>query len=195
MMLNDEFWSERYRTDTTGWDLGDVSRPLKEYVDQVRNRDIQVLIPGCGNSYEAAYLLQQGFAKVTLADISEVLTSRLKNTFAKEIATGRCEVIHTDFFELKGSFDLVLEQTFFCAIDPSLRAAYAGKMSELLVKGGTLAGLLFSEKMPGGPPFGGTPEEYRGYFEPYFDFKVFEDCYNSVKPREGRELFMILKKK
>ena len=193
--LDDNFWSERYLKQTTGWDVGEISSPLKAYIDQLQNKELHILIPGCGNAHEAAYLLAQGFKKVTLVDISEVLTERLKERFAEEIATGQCEIIHADFFELKGQFDLILEQTFFCAIDPAFREKYAETMAGLLKPGGKLAGVLFNVEMPEGPPFGGSTEEYERYFSPYFDFKTFETCYNSITPRAGRELFCILEKK
>ena len=45
------------------------------------------------------------------------------------------------------------------------------------------------------PPFGGSKEEYRRYFEPYFEFRHFETATNSLRPRQGRELFICLKKK
>jgi thiopurine S-methyltransferase len=54
---------------------------------------------------------------------------------------------------------------------------------------------LFDRDFENSPPFGGNAEEYRNYFEPYFTFKVFEPCRNSIAPRAGSELFMILQKK
>ena len=87
-----------------------------------------------------------------------------------------------------------VEQTFFCALNPAERPAYAKKMSELLVPGGKVAGVLFDAEFEGGPPFGGNREEYSRYFVPFFKIKTLERCYNSIKPRAGRELFMILEK-
>ena len=69
-------------------------------------------------------------------------------------------------------------------------------MPELLNAGGKLVGLLFNTSFDKeGPPFGGNKEEYLGYFEEIFFIKKMEDCYNSIAPRAGRELFMILIKK
>jgi thiopurine S-methyltransferase len=68
-------------------------------------------------------------------------------------------------------------------------------MNELLNPGGKLVGLLFNDKLnTDKPPFGGTEEEYLNYFEKYFKIKTFEPCYNSIKPRAGRELFINLEK-
>ncbi|MDO8993629.1 MAG: SAM-dependent methyltransferase, partial [Daejeonella sp.] len=49
--LNESFWNERYRLNDTGWDLGHVSPPLKTYIDQLTDKNLRILIPGCGNSY------------------------------------------------------------------------------------------------------------------------------------------------
>lgn len=80
-----------------------------------------------------------------------------------------------------------------CALDPSLRQAYTQKMHSLLDDNGKIAGLLFGiEFEKAGPPFGGSAEAYRQLFAPYFNIKTMEKAYNSVKPREGNELFIIL---
>lgn len=193
MPLDEQYWSNRYAQHNTGWDTGAVTTPLKEYIDQLPDKNIAILIPGCGNSYEAAYLLQQGFTQITLVDISSVLCAALEQQFRQ--AAGSLRIICTDFFEHRGSYDLILEQTFFCALDPSLRKNYVQKMNELLKPGGRLVGLLFNRSFDGGPPFGGSETEYRELFEPYFDIAVMSPCYNSIPPRSGAELFVILVKK
>ena len=76
-----------------------------------------------------------------------------------------------------------------------MRKQYAEKMQQLLNPNGRLVGLLFNTDFEDGPPFGGDKDEYKKYFSPYFFFKYFENCYNSIKPRAGTELFMVLKRK
>lgn len=68
-------------------------------------------------------------------------------------------------------------------------------MQQLLNDSGRLVGVLFNTDFVGGPPFGGSKEEYKKHFSPYFLFKYFENCYNSIKPRAGTELFILLKRK
>ena len=58
--LSEEFWSQRYQEGKTGWDLGAASPPLVEYFDQLENKDLSILIPGCGNAHEAEYLHKNG---------------------------------------------------------------------------------------------------------------------------------------
>jgi methyl halide transferase len=187
------YWDNRYLAGETGWDMGVVSPPLKAYIDQLTDRQTRILIPGCGNSYEAAYLFQQGFEHITLIDISPVLAGQLQ----KQFQGNKCiTVLCGDFFEHTGQYDLILEQTFFCALQPVLRADYAVKMAELISPGGKLAGLLFNKEFDTeGPPFGGLQTEYEALFSPYFNMVVFEECYNSHPKRAGNELFMILTQK
>jgi thiopurine S-methyltransferase len=68
-------------------------------------------------------------------------------------------------------------------------------MADLLKENGKLVGVLFNRNFEAGPPFGGSKEEYISLFRQKFNVKVMEDCYNSIVPRAGRELFMILEKK
>lgn len=187
--LDQQYWNNRYQQKETGWDIGYPSTPLKEYIDQLDNKDIAILIPGCGNSYEAEYLLEKGFSNITLIDIAPSLTKKLEEKFAKELDK-RIRIITGDFFEQQQQYDLILEQTFFCALDPSMREQYVQKMYELLKTGGKLVGVLFGRSFEGGPPFGGSREEYERLFSKKFRIEILEACYNSIKPREGTELFV-----
>ena len=193
-ILDAQYWDNRYQQEQTQWDIGSVSNPLKAYIDQLTNKDQSILIPGCGNSYEAAYLLDNGFTNITLIDLSPSLTDKLRTRFANELDQ-KIKIITGDFFELEGNWDLILEQTFFCALDPSMRTSYVQKMHSILNKGGKIAGVLFNRAFEGGPPFGGSKEEYEHLFTPSFEIKTMEPCYNSIKPREGAELFVIAVKK
>jgi len=194
-LLNDDYWSQRYETKEMGWDIGYVSTPLKEYFDQLTDKSVSILIPGCGNSYEAEYLLRHGFTNITLIDISAVLVERLQRNLQFYIENGSCQVIHQDFFFHQGQYDLIIEQTFLSAIDPALRSRYAGQMHDLLKPGGKLVGVIFDFPFEGGPPFGGSKEEYLAMFKPYFRPVIFERCTNSIPPRAGNELFIRLDSK
>lgn len=189
MKLDDQYWTNRYQQQETGWDIGYISTPLKAYIDQLNDKNISILIPGCGNSYEAAYLLQQGFNNISLIDISNLLCKQLEESFAAVLNKG-LQIICADFFDHAGQYDLIIEQTFFCALDPLLRKKYAAKMHELLKPGGKLVGVLFNKNFEGGPPFTGNENEYRQLFQQQFSIVKMEACYNSVAPRSGSELFI-----
>lgn len=187
------FWNNKYSAGETGWDIGSVSTPLKEYIDQITDTNLKILIPGGGNSYEAEYLFKKGFTSVFVVDISVIPLQNLMKrvpTFPKE------NLLHSDFFILDESFDLILEQTFFCALQPCLRKDYVSKMNQLLKPGGKLVGLLFNIPFINDtPPFGGNKEEYISLFEEYFKIEKMETAYNSIPERAGNELFFQLKRK
>lgn len=190
--LNANYWDERYKALATGWDIGTVSPPLKAYIDTLADKKISILIPGCGNTYEADYLLEKGFTNITVIDIAPSLVQKLKEKYKKN---SHIKIILGDFFDHVGHYDLILEQTFFCALDPALRIKYKDKMYSLLNPDGILAGLLFDKEFEeAGPPFGGSKAEYEKIFRDHFKFLHFERCYNSHPKRQDAELFMELKK-
>jgi hypothetical protein len=193
-LLNKDYWNNRYLQQQTGWDIGIVATPLKAYIDQLHNKNLSILIPGCGNAHEAEYLLQQGFSNITLVDIAPAATAAVKEKLEAYINKG-LEIITGDFFDLNTTYDLVLEQTFFCALDPQLRQAYAHQMLKLLSDKGKLVGLFFNRSFEGGPPFGGSLQEYQQLFEPQFSIHIMEPAYNSIAPRAGSELFVVMSKK
>ena len=193
MDLNKNFWDLRYQNNEIGWDIGYISTPLKKYIDQLTDKNIKILIPGGGNSYEAEYLHNLGFKNVFVVDISTTALTNLKNRvpdFPKN------HLINIDFFKLNNSFDLILEQTFFCALTPKLRDNYVLKMNQLLRPNGKLVGLLFNIPLnKDRPPFGGTKKEYLSYFKTYFKIEIMELSYNSISERTNNELFIKLIKK
>lgn len=187
MELDSSYWDTRYKEGNTGWDIGHISTPLKAYIDQLTRKNLRILVPGAGNAYEVIYLWENGFRNVHLLDFSETAT----NNFINFHPLFPVEHVHTeDFFNHKATYDVILEQTFFCAIDPNLRESYVDRSFELLKTGGRIVGLLWDDPMnQDRPPFGGSKEEYRQLFISKFKLEIIEDCYNSIKPRQGRELF------
>jgi len=184
------YWNDRYQNNHTGWDVGSVTLPLKQYLDQIRDRSIAILIPGAGNGYEAIYAYHNGFTNVHILDISPLPL----DNFIREYPYFPQDQIHQgDFFQHSKKYDLVIEQTFFCSLIPSQRKNYVKKMKEILVPEGKLIGVLFDTHFEReGPPFGGSREEYLSLFQVDFTIDIMEPCYNSIPPRLGKELFMKL---
>ncbi|SFT97601.1 Thiopurine S-methyltransferase (TPMT) [Algoriphagus locisalis] len=187
--LDKDYWTERYNSGKTGWDIGFASPPLVQYLDQIENKALQVLVPGAGSGYEVAYARQLGFNNFHILDFSKEALVQFRSIdpeFPKD------QIHYQDFFEHQGSYDLMLEQTFFCALEPSLRSDYAIKMRELLKPKGKLVGVWFDREFDfEGPPFGGKKEEYQLLFEGYFEVKTLAPCFNSIPERMGSEVFMI----
>jgi methyl halide transferase len=192
------YWSERYQVQSTGWDIGYPSMPLKTYIDQLGDKNLHILIPGAGNAYEAEYLFREGFKNVFVMDISALPLQNFKERLPD---FPQNQLIEGNFFEHNGQYDVILEQTFFCSFEPTPenRRIYGEKMAQLLKPKGKLVGLWFDIPLIEGNmekrPFGGTKTEYLTYLAPFFDVKTFETCHNSIKPRAGQELFGIFVKK
>ncbi|MAT90752.1 MAG: SAM-dependent methyltransferase [Flavobacteriaceae bacterium] len=193
MELSEAYWEGRYREGSTRWNIGSISTPLQAYFDQLDDRSLKILIPGAGYGHEAEYLHRNGFQHVTVVDLSETALQHFKKRvtdFPKQ------HILHADFFDLTASYDLIIEQTFFCALPPSMRGAYVEKVYELLVPKGILVGLLFNFPLTEeGPPFGGSISEYQNHFRPYFNLHTLTPAYNSIPQRQGNELFIRFSKK
>ncbi|MCE3295029.1 MAG: SAM-dependent methlyltransferase [Crocinitomicaceae bacterium] len=189
--MDREFWEQRYSDQQTGWDIGSVSTPVKAYTDQLMDKNLNILIPGCGYGHEAKYLHEQGFTNVYVLDFAEQALAAFR-----ELCPGfpADHILQEDFFTHSGSYDLIIEQTLFCAIDREMRDAYVEQVHRLLKPGGKLVGLLFDCEFNPGPPYGGTREEYEKRFSAQFEELKIENCYNSIPQREGRELFIRLQK-
>lgn len=192
-IIDKNYWDSRYKSNETGWDIGFVSTPIKEYLDQLEDQSTNILIPGCGSAWEAEYCFQNGFLNTHVIDISEQAVNKFQNRvpeFPKD------KIYNADFFTHDKQYDLIIEQTFFCALPPNMRKDYVKKMYDLLKPNGKLVGLLFNiELFKDHPPFGGNQKEYLELFSPYFHIKTMDVAHNSIPPRANNELFMILEKK
>lgn len=190
--LDENYWEERWINEKTSWDIGYSSPAIEEYILQYPNKEASILIPGCGNCYEVEFLWNRGFSNITVLDISTTPVQILRDKYqGKKGVTVICE----DFFNHHGKYDLVIEQTFFCALHPDLRPQYVNKMHGLLNKGGRIIGVLFNRVFEkDGPPFGGSVLEYQNLFNNDFEIQKMEECYNSIEARKGSEVFINLKK-
>lgn len=190
--MDAEYWNNRYAEKNTGWDLNGPSPALMNYFSK-QAKNIKILIPGCGNAHEAATLYNNGFNNVYICDWASIPLENFANKYPN---FPREQILNANFFELEQSgFDIVLEQTFFCALTPSLREEYVSKVHSLLRNKGKLVGLLFNKEFDKkGPPFGGTKEQYAKMFGNIFQSISLTICYNSIPPRAGNELFIIAQK-
>ena len=191
--MDKSFWESRWQDKNTGWDIGYANPAICNYMKQYGDKDAAILIAGCGNAYEAEFLLKNGFINITLIDIAETAVKNLQEKFEGEKSI---RILCEDYFDHDDTYNLLIEQTFFCAIYTSQRAEYAKKAHSLLKEDGILTGVLFNREFEkAGPPFGGSRKEYAEYFQPYFDLKIFETCTNSIPARQESELFIKLVKK
>lgn len=185
LSLNDKYWDQRYLNDDLPWDVGSVTPPMKAIIDSLESKSLDILVPGAGLGHEVAYLFEKGFKNVFVCEWAPAAAMKLQSGIP---SLPPSHLLVQDFFHLNGSFDLILEQTFFSAIPRNMRQSYVKKVSELLKPGGALRGVLFATEFPfEGPPFGGTLEEYKALFTGHFDILKLELCKNSIPARAGNE--------
>ncbi|HLK97937.1 MAG TPA: hypothetical protein VK364_09225, partial [Hymenobacter sp.] len=114
-VFDESYWQDRYATGRTGWDVGTITPPLRDYFQQLSSPDARrILIPGAGRAYEAEYLHELGFSQVYVADIAPEALKALQQRVPGFPAA---HLLLQDFFGLPTAppYDLVVEQTFFCA--------------------------------------------------------------------------------
>ena len=188
--LNKEYWNLRYLNQQTAWDIGFPSPPIVKWFDKQKNLDLKILVPGAGSGHEVIYAFNKGFKHIYYMDFAIDAVESFKKkcpNFPKN------QILTDDFFSLrvKNYFDIIIEQTFFCAQNPNKRKNYVIKTHELLKLNGRLIGLLFDfEFDKEGPPFGGRRKEYQRLFNK--KFKMLEMCTSnlSINPRKGVELWI-----
>ena len=188
-------WQAHYETGDLKWDLGEVSPPLKRLWEEGTLIPGRMLVPGCGQGHEVLFFARQGFS-VTGVDFAPGAVALLSRRLTGQGLAGR--VICADFFALdashNGAYDVILEQTFFCAIHPDDRERYVETVCRLLKTGGLLAGLFYETGEEGGPPFNTTEEDIRRHFSRNLVIERLEKCDHSVERREGKEWLAVMRK-
>ena len=191
-----QFWEDIYLADEAGWDLGGPTPIFKSMAGELNPGKLCIL--GCGKGYDAVQFSRNGF-DVTAVDFSRTAILSLEKLAGP--ANVHLNIIQDDIFSLsqkyKNTFDYVLEQTCFCAINPKRRNEYERLVYSLLKSQGRLIGLWFPlDKSPdkGGPPFGTTVSEVKHIFRGSWDVEIEEFPELSVDPRKGREKLIIFRK-
>jgi thiopurine S-methyltransferase len=185
MKLNASYWQERYNKADFPWDIGYANHVLTSYIEKNITKEARILVPGAGSAYEVEHLWLRGYKNIFALDYA----AEAKAKFTSRITDFPAEqYLVADFFEVNQTFDVILEQTFFCALDPLLRIDYVRHIHQLLSTSGVLFGLLFEMDKPDGPPFGGNTQEYLDLFSDNFEIKSMQKCTQSIAPRIGSEL-------
>lgn len=109
LLRDEDYWTSRYQQNQTGWDVGEATSPIKQYLDQISNKSVKILFPGVGNAYEAAYAYKKGFKNVHVLDIS----SSPLNRFGELHPQFPGKQLHRqDSFLHRGQYDLIIELFF-----------------------------------------------------------------------------------
>jgi hypothetical protein len=179
------FWDERFERGFTPWDQAGVPAAFRSFA--AAHTGMPVLIPGCGNAWEALALAGDGW-QIRAIDFS-----------AGAVAAARAQlgayadvVEQADFFTYAPPFTAawIYERAFLCALPTARRRDYAQRMAALLPAGGLLAGFFFLGATPKGPPFGIDRPELEALLSPDFELIEDEPVTDSIPVFAGRERWM-----
>jgi SAM-dependent methyltransferase len=186
-----EFWDERFERGFTPWDLNGVPAALRDFVDRTPGPRT-VLIPGCGNAYELACLLEAGW-DATAIDFAPAAVQRARDIAGRWAA----HVVEADFFAWQPPqpLDLIYERAFLCAVPRALRPKVAARWVELLPPGGLLAGFFFFGTSPKGPPFGIPPPDLDALLAPHFELVEEGPVTDSLPVFVGQERWMVWRRR
>ncbi len=192
-------WDAIYARGEDRWDIGGPSPPLVAVLGRGEVAPPgRALVPGCGHGHDARLLAARGFEAVGVDFAPRAVREARRGAAAAAVRGVRFERL--DLFRLPASyesaFDLVFEQTCFCAVHPGRRDAYARAVHRALRPGGLLLGLFYCIPPGEGPPFGTTPAEVRHRFvgSGLFSLEKARVPAESVPPRQGMEWLAFLRK-
>jgi SAM-dependent methyltransferase len=191
-----DFWSELYTRGGDGWELGQPAPPLVEAIESTQLPPGRVAVPGCGRGHDVRYLAQHGYGAIGFDFAPAAIAAARAGANANHVAA---EFEQRDIFTLgrdyANAFDGVWEYTCFCAIDPARRAEYVRTMATILRAGGWLLACFFPlRRRGGGPPFPVARSEVRRLFAGPFRTERAWVPRSSVRPRQGQEWMVLLRK-
>ncbi|MBK8337599.1 MAG: methyltransferase domain-containing protein [Sterolibacteriaceae bacterium] len=186
-----DFWEQRYRDGVTPWDAGGVPRALQDFVAEwcaTRSDAARVLLPGCGNAWEARHLCEMGWQVLAL-DFSAAAVAGAVPVMGR----WRDRLLLADFFTFAAAapFDLIYERAFLCALPRRLWPDYAARCAELLCPGGLLAGFFYFGCEPKGPPFMIEPAALDALLEPHFKRIDDRPVHDSLPLFRGKERWQV----
>lgn len=186
--LSPDFWQQRYEDGTTRWDLGQPSPPLVSWWHGAVWRPQRAIVLGCGRGHDARFLAEQG-VEVLGVDFAPAAIAAAQDQY--QDSELKLDFLQQDIFKLlpdyAQQFDLVVEHTCYCAIDPSRRDDYVALSAQLLRPQGRLVAVFFTHNRGSGPPYPTTPAEIRQRFLPRFQLLQLTPVENSVPRRAGEE--------
>ncbi len=186
------FWTGYYAQDNTPWDIGKVSPAISDTINQLKIQRSNILVLGCGLGHDAGWIADQGHI-VTGVDYSDEAIKKAKALYPK------VNFIKADAFNLpedfKDSFDLVIEHTLYCAINPAKRKDLIKSWLSCLRDDGHLLGVFFVGHKPSGPPFATTEYELKKNLDKKLQLMYWTRWQSSVDIRQGTELMIYAQKK
>ena len=138
-----EYWESSYQSGEMGWDLGGPTPIFDQWIKTCKE-PLSICILGAGNGWDAFNFANRGHI-VTAVDFAESAVKYMQMT--SEQNDLKIDIRKMDIFDLDqiytNHFDVVLEYTCFCAINPSRRRDYLKMVCNILKPNGEMVGLLF----------------------------------------------------
>ena len=194
---DEAFWSRLYAEGHDGWEMGRAAPPRERWVaahpELVAGK--RALVVGSGRGHEARLLARAG-AHVVAVDFAPVAVAEARALAAREGVA--VDFRERDVFALRldlERYELVLEHTFYCAIDPARREEYLAVVADVMLPGGTFVGLFWEHGRPGGPPYTTTRAELDARLARHFDLVAYEQPTDSVATRLGQEHLLTLRRR
>jgi len=187
----DGFWQDLYSGEAPPpWDLAGPHPALDPILPQIKIVKSRIVNFGCGKGHDAAFLAKKGHI-VTGMDWSQTAIEEGKKLYGdiQSLTLQQGDVFKSD---LKA--DVVLEHTFFCAIDPAQRKDLILKWRQTLDVGGYLLGIFFVFPRRNGPPYGSSEWELRALLEKHFRLLYWKRWEKSPERRHGTELVVFAQK-
>ncbi|GAB2265471.1 trans-aconitate methyltransferase 1 [Dionaea muscipula] len=183
-------WDRCWEEAMTPWDLGQPTPILLHLLQTDSIPSGRTLVPGCGSGYDVIALACPERCVIGL-DISDIAISKARELSSASPNGKYCTFLKADFFHWNPTelFDLIFDYTFFCAIEPAMRPAWARHTSNLLKPDGELITLMFPiDDHVGGPPYKASVSDYEDVLHPLgFQAVLIEENKLAVGHRKGRE--------
>ena len=196
-VFSPDYWEESYQSGEMGWDLGRTTPVFENWI-QYKSNPLSICILGAGNGWDALHFSKLGHT-VTAVDFAESAINNMNKSAQRYDLS--INVLHLDIFDLSQNFhqdfDVVLEYTCFCAIDPARSIDYIEMVNHILKPEGELVGLLFpidKDQNDDGPPFSVDLNATILIFSRYMRLIKKEIPQLSIERRKGREVFVIFRK-
>lgn len=183
-------WDKCWEEGITPWDLGKPT-PVLVHLHQTGSLPKgRTLIPGCGSGYDVVTIACPERYVVGL-DISDKAIERATKLSAPIQNAGHFTFLKEDFFTWQPSelFDLIFDYTFFCAIEPDMRSAWAIRVRDLLKPDGELITLMFPiSDHVGGPPYKACVSDYEEVLQLVgFEAQSIVENDMAIGARKGKE--------
>jgi SAM-dependent methyltransferase len=190
-----KFWNDLYCSEKAGWELNQPHGVLPAFVPKLKLSRSRVLVLGAGSGNDAAWFAQQGHI-VTAVDFSHEAIARAKQKYGhlENLRFVQADVLQLPH-SMDGQFDLVVEHTCYCAIDPTQRNELVRAWRRCLSDSGRLLGIFFVFEKREGPPFGGSEWEVRERLKKGFRPLYWFRWRQSGPARLGTELVVFAEKR